>query len=514
MADPIIRKRPPPSDSRVERLILTGMIVSDRFLQEIQPMIDGGGKLQVSYANRIAGWCTDYWKKYGKAPLVHIEDLYQHFGRDLPEEETLIIEDFLAGLSDEYERGDGRFNVDYVLDEAEKHFRLSSLKLLKEDLTLLMAGSRIEEAEEKIKNYQRPNRPKIKGVDPLRDTDAIIEALKPEEDNRDIIMYLPGALGEACGPIERGGLYAIQAESGVGKTWWLGFISKLAVLNGFNVLFVSLEMAVRKMIRRIWQDLCALPLKGEKTIKLPVFDCLQNQSGECRLPQRIGQGKIIGNKATPGYLPCAACRETEEWDMEKLATYWKEEIRPNLDPGIGIGKQNSMNRAGTLTRAGKFHMVEFPSDGLSIEELRAYANNLEYYEGFISDMIVTDYADKFKWPIPNDARNSIGKIWSGHKGIGQEKHCAVFTASQSNTERSGKRVGQGSWSETIEKRRMIDLGIAFNQKEKDYVRGLMFATIDKMRNGEKIMSHEIAILQQLSIGHPYIDSCLVRRKIK
>lgn len=511
-APELVRRRKPAIDVRIERQIITGMVVSDRFLKEIQPMISG---FQTAFCERVSGWCLDYWKKYSKAPANNIEDIFLTHRESMDPEDAKLTEDFLQSISEEYERQE-TFNVEYILDKAERHFRLSALKRLQDDLSRHIMGGRIDEAEALVKDYKRPDRPHIGGVDPLRDREFIEQALKPDEENPDVMIYLPGILGQLCGPLERGTLVAFQAESGVGKTWWLWLVARIAVMAGFNVVFFSLEMREKKMARRMWQDLAGMPVRGDGKVLIPVFDCKENQAGTCTKRERGGEialvkdGKLPRPERTPpGYLPCSACRDT--WTTDQMTVWWSVEDRGLLDPVSAMGKMSGMDRVSALKKAGKFHLVEFPSGEFQVGEMKTYLNNLEYYDGFVPDLVVTDYADKFRHDIPGDPRVSIGLIWGAHKGLAQARSCLVVTASQSNTERSGKRVGKASWAENIEKRRMIDLGIAFNQKASDLARSLMFASVDKIRDGEQVWSGEVAVLQQLSVGKPYLDSCLVKR---
>jgi len=520
-----IRRRKPTVDTRLERKIAIGVITSDRFLREITPIIKSVGHgWKSSFVGIVIDWCLEYFEHYGKAPGRNIEDLFINKQADiLDDANAQLIEEFLSSISEEYEQGE-TFNAGFALDEAEKYFRLASLKNLRDEINQCIVGGRIEEGENLAAEYKRPARQQMKGVDPLRDTDFILESLKPDDENPEILFTLPGVLGRAVGPLERGMLVAIQAESGVGKTWWLWFMTRLAIMRGFSGPFFSLEMRESKMARRMWQDLTGQPVKGDPIIKIPVFDCLQNQKGECTLSKRKGGVPLVRDGKLPqadltvkmiqemtpnGYKPCDACRDN--WTTEKMTTWWKLVEREYLDSATAIHKRDVMNRSGLLKKIGKLHLVEFPADSLTIPEMKAYIHNLRYYENVDIDFITTDYADKFRWEITGDPRNSIGRIWGGHKAIAQEQHCLVLTASQSNTERTGKRVGGGSWSETIEKRRVLDLGIALNQKAADYEKGIVFASIDKIRDGEKVMSSEIAVLQQLSIGRPYLDSCVVRR---
>ncbi|MBU1621846.1 MAG: hypothetical protein KJ604_20515, partial [Gammaproteobacteria bacterium] len=101
--DGLIRQRKQPVDSRIERQIIIGMITSDRFLREIQPLLLSG-KFQTSFANQVSEWCLDYWQKYNKAPGKNIEELFLRHKNVLSEEQGLLTEDFLASINDEYER--------------------------------------------------------------------------------------------------------------------------------------------------------------------------------------------------------------------------------------------------------------------------------------------------------------------------------------------------------------------------------------------------------------------------
>ena len=509
--EPIIRTRKPEIDVRLERQIIIGMVISDRFLKSLQPLLKTS-EFQSGYASTVAKWCCDYWQRYKKSPGRDIEDIYLMKQRSIPEEQSELLEKFLSSLSDEYERGE-TFNADLLLDRAEQHFRLSALKNLRDKLNKAIVSGRHEEGESLVKSYERPALLQTNGIDPLRDMDFVVSSLVSDDENPDIIMQLPGALGQATGPLERGQLVAIQAESGIGKTWWLWMINRIALMRGFNTVFFSLEMSVKKMTRRIWQDMTGMVTRGDGLVRIPHFDCRFNQFGECTKPERKNKVPLIKEGKVPriapkNYLPCDACRDA--WAKDELRVFFTEEKRDFLDAPGAVFKYEAMNRSGLIRKVGKSHLVEFPSHTITVREMVSYLENLEYYEGLLPDVIISDYADKFKWDVAGDPRNSIGRIWGEHKGLAQEKHCLVITASQSNTERSGKKVGKQSWSETVEKRRMLDLGIALNQSQGDYEDGICWVNVDKIRDGEKIGTAEIAVLQQLAIGRPYLDSCFVR----
>ena len=118
-----IRRRPTEVDAKIERMICIGLVTSDRFAKGVKPLC----KLeyfQSNYARKIAQWCLEYFEKFNKAPVRHIEDIYLTHKSSVPEEDAELLEDFLASISDEYELSE-TFNVDYIISEAEKLLNLS-----------------------------------------------------------------------------------------------------------------------------------------------------------------------------------------------------------------------------------------------------------------------------------------------------------------------------------------------------------------------------------------------------
>ena len=161
-----------------------------------------------------------------------------------------------------------------------------------------------------------------------------------------------------------------------------------------------------------------------------------------------------------------------------------------------------------LKRAGKIRLVEYPPRTLSITELKAYLYNLEHYEDFITDVLVTDYADEFLVEGKfGQYRHGISEVWAGHKALAGERKMAVITGSQSNTARTGKDIKKGDWAEDISKLGKIDGAMAINKNAEDQKRGIARIGILKNRHGEDSFE-SIAVTQQLNLGKIYLDSCI------
>lgn len=496
--------------ARIEREIITGLIIDGDYLRKTLPLIREE-YFSLSFARIVAGWCQEYFERYSKAPGRDIQDIFEHqLDSGLDSGQAGLIEHFLSDLSDKYEESEG-INWEYLLDKTEKFFRRRALEGLRKDISTAVSRNQIEIAESLVGEFERPSTASLKGIDPFTDLEAIAEAFEKEE-HGEILFRLAGDLGKLIGGFERGSLIAILGLMKAGKTWWLQEIALQGLFAGLNVLFVSLEMSQKQMIRRIYHRLTGLPSGrwANRDILVPVFDCLKNQTDECGKRRRTCDERLLTSKnkkplfdnAPEDYLPCSACRGEKDFQPD---SWFRVLQRDELTTERAIKKAKAIIR--TKIRGRKFKLLSFPSGTLTIEHLKLELSNLEYYEGFVPDMIVTDYADKFKAKnTKQDYRHQLNEIWEDHKALAQEYHCGVFTASQGNTARTGKKIKQGDWAEDIRKLALIDVAFALNQTPTEKQAGVMRIPVIAHRHEDFDLLQETIVLQSLKIGNPCLDS--------
>ena len=463
----ISREKAP--DTRFERSIIIGMITSTEFLQGIVPIYQEGC-LRIPFARTVAKWCLKYFNQYQIAPGKYIEDIFRDQKNSIPDpDEVDMVETFLSDISNEYIKGE-TFNAKYILDKAENHFRELSLKNLTKEIQKTLIGGRVEEAEALVKGYTRITRMQTKGVNPVTDSKVIASAL--DDSSGDRLFSLPGVLGETIGTFERGWLFSFVGASGVGKTWWLMLTALRALFAGLNVVFISMEMSEKQMTRRIqhW-------INGQPT---------RRWAGELLIP-------VFDNNSETGVS-------------------YETITRKELTIRQAVQKSQALKRS-ALVRGNSFKLITYPSRSITMNDINVYLHNLEYYDEFIPDVIVTDYADKVK---PSDSRqqwrHQIAGIWEAHKALAQEKNCLVVTASQSNTARTGKDIRQGDWAEAIAKLELCDVGMAINMSSDNKKKGIMRALVVKQRDDYFDLMQEIMVLHQLKIGRPYLSSKLIEQK--
>lgn len=491
-------------DAKIEKNIITGMIISEEFLQGIQHIYH---PLQVPFAKEVAKWCMDYYSQYEKAPSAHIEDIFLANKDRMSEEEEELTSSFLSHISEEYEN-EKAFNVNYILDSAEKYFRTLALQELGKKLSVSVAKGNIDKAESMVGTFERVARPQTQGVNPF-DEEVIKEAYA--EHSGEHLFKFPGVLGDTVGHFEREHLVSFVGASKIGKSWWLLWMSLLGLSEGFKVLYVSLEMSQKQIVRRIHQHLTASPTQHYDELLIPTFDCIKNQTNDCQKEVRSCRTGLFDDEGYElkhtvarrrGYKPCTNC--TVDYDQE----IWQKKIKRDIiTEEIALARNRLIY--GSLLRKNRFRFIKYPSKGATLTDLKINLTNMESFEGFIPDIIVTDMADKFSAvDTRKEFRHQIGEIWEGHKSMAQERKCLVVTASQSNTLRTMKDIKQGDWSENVVKIQESDISFALNQKPEEKKKGLMRVVVLAQRDADFDLTTEINVLMSYKIGKPYLTSCM------
>jgi hypothetical protein len=521
----LLKKHKSPS-TKLERDIITGMIVSTSFLKKVESLYDRFPipPLNAEYARTVAEWCLEYFRNHESSPGKHIQDIFEaRKGSFNNEAKAELVEKFLKNLSEEYESRES-FNESYLFDRADKYFRLRHAEYRNRHLADAIFRQDVESAEAVLTDFKIISRPEVVGINPLTNKEFIAEAFS--ESGGDFLFSFPGDAGKLIGKFKRTHLVAFVGKQGAGKSWWLQEVGIQALMSELNVLFISTEMSEKEMLIRLHMNLNALP-DEDGEILLPEFDCLRNQEDRCRKNGRAstigimtgtdkpvwntrvfrGKDRIMFDPPVPeGYTPCTFCRGRIDFEP---ASFIHVEARRGLTSHRAIRKGLSLTRA--KLRGKEIRFVQFPSGMFTMDDLNRYLDMLEGNEGFVPDVIITDYADKFKARNSRqDHRHQINEIWSEHKGIAQMRNCLVVTASQTNVSRKkNKDIGEADYDEDIRKRGHLNKSIALNQTDQEEKNGIMRISCIKERAGRYSVLESVCVLQALDIGIPLVDSCRI-----
>lgn len=440
-------------DAEEEKEIITALITNDNYIKEIQQFFRKE-LLQIPFSKTISQWCFDYFKKYKKAPGKYIQEMYNNYadGNKVDESQVELIGKFLSNLSMKYEKS----NYQYHIDKAEKYFRKRHIQRLKENLNVYLTNDKLEDAEREIGGFKRIERPRTVGVDIIRDN---INSILFAED--DVLFKFPGALGELMSGICREDYLIVAAPMKRGKSWWLQEIGLRALVRDLNVIYYSLEMSEKKLLRRIYQYFLG-ETKKEETIEIPYF--------------------------------------TDENTIEYREVH-KEGIS-------GERIQTKRKRIETMLGSNAFRLCTFPTRSINVDDIRVHLDNLDHYNHFIPDVIIVDYADIMapEKTASKDERARLNETQLALRGLAQERHCVVVTGTQTTVDTFKKNIEEESMADDKRKLAHATSVLALNQTKDEKKKGIMRISMVVVRDDEFHLDDEVAVLQCLKIGRPCLDS--------
>lgn len=514
----------------IERKIIISMITSTDYLKEIRKLWNSRF-LQSSASKRIAKWCVDYFDEYGTAPGKNIESIFYNKVKqdNLPEEiAEEFEEDILPNLSDEYE--EQGINVSYMITETKKHFTEQRLKLHQQEVKELLDSGQIEEAERLQLNYDPAIQDKTDEID-LSTEQALDRIETAFTTSLEPVIHYPKALGEIWNnEMVKGGLVALQAIEKAGKTFMLLDMAMRTSKQGKKVAFFQAgDMTEAQQIRRIGVYRTKKPYKEEYLdIKYePVADCVLNQLDECDKFQRECDFGIFGKheftdaeelkknvtkqdliekfkEYSKEYKPCFNC---VDFKNKCLGTPYIRKFKSK-----GLLEVNSAKKAFKeffIKNKRRFMISSHANDTLSVKQIKSILNDWDRQDNFQPDLIVVDYADLLIEPGVKDFRHMQNSIWKQLRGLSQERHCLVVTATQSDSKAYEQdKMSRKNFSEDKRKYAHVTAIYSLHRDKDDREKELGVVRIGELmvRESDFSIKREVKVLQMLSHGQPYLTS--------
>lgn len=513
----------------IERRIITGMIISTDYLGRVRrfwnPLL-----LESTEFRKVAQWCIDYHTQYKRAPDADIQSIYmeQLSNGRVSKADGKYIEAVLDDLSDEYGRGT-QFNSGYLYDQTVKYFKGQELEKHSEEVQALTEQGRVEEAEALAQSYTSTILDDISvGLD--LSSKAALERMEHAFDTtaQQVLSY-PGALGSMWNEhMIRGGLVSFLAPEKRGKTFMLMEMSMRAIRQKANVAFFQAgDMTESQQLKRVGVYLARKSDKekycGEHF--QPVGDCVYNQIDTCTRKDRncdhgvfdvteeafkAGKDNIVTRdslaqayKDNPQYEPCDSftC-------PNRKGTPWVKKVEAT-EPLSGKEAKKALRRFFKKHRR-RFKLVTYPAGTLSVGTMRGCLNEWETREGFVPDIIVVDYADIMAAEDDvKEFRHKTNSIWQGLRGLSQERHALLLTATQADAASYDQgRLSLSNFSEDKRKYAHVTAMYGMNQDPKGREKKIGVLRINELvvREGEFSSDKDVTILQDLSTGRPFLES--------
>lgn len=442
-----------------ERAIITMMIVSDEFLNQIAPVLKPK-YFKSKYTQIVSEWVLEYWNQYKQAPQKNIQTIYQNklqYIRD--EDETETVMHFIKKLSDDWVKQSMIQNIDFQISNTIQYLKIRSLELLSEDINQAVLLNDPIQGEQVITQYSRIEKSGVESIRILKDHEKIKEAFTNESE---IVFRFPGTLGDVCGDFLRGDLAAFLAAPKRGKSWWQWTLASMAMQAHFRVVFFSLEMTEKQILRRAWCSLEGKPKKSME-VKYPYFKDMEN-------------GK---------YKPSFQTMKMEGIDVDKI--------------------QAKQNKLKMHFRGGDVLLKVMPANAVTISTIEMELDNIIYYDDFVPDIVIIDYADNIKPSIKGEYRHQIDNIWKELRRIALDRNMLVVTASQTNRGAINQDADRSHIAEDIRKLAHVSKLLVLNQNKEDRKNNIIRVGLLAERDGPEIMK-EAYVLYCYEIGRPYLDS--------
>ena len=510
-----------------ERLIVTGLINSTEYLQQVRPVWDQK-LISARSAQELAKWCIEFYDEYNKAPERNIEDIYydKKDSKEIPIDMIEELQESLEDLASEY---DETFNVQYALDQTNKYFKKRHLDLHQEELRELMQNGDLGAAESLAASY--------KGVtfDLANDLDlGKGEALDRVENVfmglSDPLFRYPGKLGDMLNPhMIRGGFVSLMASEKRGKSFWLLDMAVRSTYNRSKVAFFQAgDMTEAQQIKRIASYLTKLPSHEAYAGKIyvPVVDCYKNQLDTCEKEERrCGFGPFTGGQYDEDdirksvtkeslkeawedfgddYRPCTVCREFKNnfW-----GTPWL--IPRNVTHAVNVDEAKNRMKSFFIDKGRNFRISTHPNNTLTITAIKNILNRWERIDGFVPDVIVIDYADLLVAEKTKEFRHAQNEIWKDLRALSQSRDCLVLTATQADAKSyDSNLLKMSNYSEDKRKYAHVTAMFGLNQDKRGREKQIGIMRINQLvaREGEFDNNVTVSVLQSLSLGQPFLDS--------
>lgn len=495
----------PQIDHKTERMIITNLIVSSEFCNQIISIIKEE-IFEIPYAKKIFRWVKEYFEIYKKAPSQEIKDIFIINSKKLQESEQLLVEEFLLSISHEYDNSSNK-NVQFYVDRAVEYIKKRSFLILAEELSAYAKQNKIKDCENLLVQSKSTANAATGIVDPF-DPEFIKTAM--EINDTDSLFKFPGKLGELLPPVERGRLYSFMGQPKVGKTFCLREVGIIAVMNRLKVFEINCEMSSNKILNRHLKRICNLGSKA-KTQKYPVFDCSLNQTNQCQKPERTNFIPLILRSGdipefgshNPKYKPCSICRGSRDYQI--AIWYESEEHKEQLDVETAIKTSAAWN---LMYGQDNYRLRCYPKFSANCRDIIKDLEFLEYNQGFIPDVIIVDYADILKPESDlREVRHQLDETWKTLGRIASERKAAVWTATQTNRQGAERKsIKTTDIAEDFKKLAHVDCLITINMTPKEHDMGIRRIGVGIVRDDNFDIQKQIMITQNLDTGQVILDS--------
>lgn len=377
-------------DGSSERIITTAFITRPDFLAAVLTKHERGA-LRSRWANLIADWCLDYYRRYGNAPKRSISSLYAAWEATTQDKDTkTLVERFLGSLSSEYEAQEDDHQISYLTDLCEKLYNEVRVERLEEAIRQARERGDLSSAIEMASGFQRAQIGLPPAIDLLDDDPLLVRTLTTQ---RERLITLPGAIGQFYGnELSRDSFVAFLGKMKGGKSWHLMDLAWNGMKQGRNVAYYQVgDLSEADITERFLSRAAAKPLY------------------RCHVKYPISMSEPVDGGVQVEFKPLVFARDMNLDDARKA--FQKHRTKD---------KRLKLFRRVIGTVSAHDILVE-----------------LEQYDraGWKADIVIIDYAENLG-PVDRKKQflEQVDETWATLKKVSEIRNNLVVTAAQTNKE--------------------------------------------------------------------------------
>lgn len=466
-------------DGSRERQTVTAMILSPIVLGKISSRWENN--IFVSrWANIVGKLCVDYYAKYGAAPRGQIENLFMEWGEHSKDKTTIeMVEKYLGSLSSEYENKAEEINPSRSLDVANDLFNQIRIKRLIEHLEDELSAGQIAKAIEHVEGFTKADVDEEAKIDLLQEQEEI--AISFAQNDSDCLIEFPDDLGHFFGKhLERDGFIAFEGPEKSAKTFWLLELAWRAMLQRHRVAFFEVgdlskrQLKLRLLVRAAKHPFYSNGYGWPYTLKYPIaisYDSKRSESAVVTYKKKTYEKPLNQVEA-----------------LEACTKIMKEKIR---------------------SKRSYLRLSVHPNSSINVLGIRSILDQWRKQDNFLPEVVCIDYSDILAPPSGKmDFRDQINTTWKQLRGLSQDLHCLVLTATQADADAySRKLLDRSNFSEDKRKLSHVTGLVGINVTAEEKERGIMRLNWIVLREGEFSSRKCVHVAGCLALANPAVCSC-------
>jgi replicative DNA helicase len=430
--------------------IIINCIFHDDFLTKIRSAVELS-VFKTKEKQFVMQFIYDYYDQHKESPKDHFYDLFEEREKLIPTKiKERAIE--LVGRLRHIENSNPKYILN-KLHDALKHFRLEEASV---EFAQMIANKKYDEARAIItKALREPDKVKQSCYDFLEDKEYIER--RQQGKSYDVRTQLK-CLDRLIGGMNFTWLVTFLGATKAGKTWWLMEMAIAAVLQGFNVIFISLEMTKDQIDDRFDQITGFLGTKPNEAVKT----------------MELNHKEWVQVQAQPNTI----------YDLKAV-----KKARRNL--GRNGGKLWNVDKSG-----GKFNALD----------LESTIDDAEQKSGLLFHVVIVDYLGEMGTPDKRITKKKeiIAANCSLMKAGAKERNQLRITAMQGNRDAMrSATLRSDQMGDAIEPAQISDLILAICQTDAEEKNSIYRIITAEYRHGPKHLS--VSLVKDLERGQIALD---------